>query len=132
MAADFLDTNVLVYLTSGDPLKAGRVERLLEKECVVSVQVLNEIVNVARRKMRLDWREIHNWLALVRELTTVMPMSIDTHEAGIRLAERYRLSTYDGMIVGAALLAGCETVWSEDMQDGLRLNEQLTIRNPFT
>ena len=56
---------------------------------------------------------------------------MDTHDEGLRAAARYRLSIYDGLIVGAALLADCQTLWSEDMQHGLRIDGRLTIRNPF-
>lgn len=49
---------------------------------------------------------------------TVYPNTIETHETGLALAERYRLSTYDAMIAAAALLAGCDTLWSEDVRHG--------------
>jgi predicted nucleic acid-binding protein len=67
----------------------------------------------------------------VRGLTVVEPLGLDTHDEGLRIAARYQLSIYDGLIVGAALLADCKTLWSEDMQDGLRIDGRLTIRNPF-
>ena len=111
MPGSFLDTNVLVYLASGDPAKADRVETLLASGCTISVQVLNEIANVARRKMKLGWEETRDFLEMVRALTVVEPVSIETHDEGLRLAARYNLSVYDSMIVGAALLAGCETLW---------------------
>jgi predicted nucleic acid-binding protein len=131
MADSFLDTNVLIYLASNDAEKAARVEELLKRDCVISVQVLNEMANVARRKMRLDWPETRDFLELVRGLTAVKPVDIETHDEGLRIAARYKLSIYDGMIVGAALRADCETLWSEDLQDGLRIDGRLTIRNPF-
>lgn len=131
MADSFLDTNILLYLASHDAEKARRVEALLDSVCVISVQVLNEIANVARRKMKLEWRETHDLLGLVRGLTEVTSVGIETHDEGLRVAARYRLSLYDAMIVGAALLAQCRTLWSEDMQDGLRIEDRLTIRNPF-
>jgi predicted nucleic acid-binding protein len=131
MADSFLDTNVLIYLASEDSEKALRVEALLEGGCIISVQVLNEIANVARRKMKLEWRETLNFLGLVRGLTVVEPVNVDTHDEGLRVAARYQLSIYDGMIIGAAMLADCKTLWSEDMQDGLQIDGHLTIRNPF-
>lgn len=131
MPGSFLDTNVLIYLASGDAAKADRVEELLASGCTISVQVLNEITNVARRKMKLGWEETRNFLEMVRALTAVEHVSIETHDEGLRLGARYNLSVYDSMIVGAALLAGCKTLWSEDMQDGLRIDDQLVIRNPF-
>ena len=57
-------------------------------------------------------------------------MTLETHERGSNLRERYQLSVYDGMIVAAALLAGCTTLYSEDMHDGLVI-DRLTIRNPY-
>ena len=60
----------------------------------------------------------------------MVPLTETTHELGLVLAERHVLNVYDGMIVAAAQLAGCETLYSEDMHDGLVI-DQLTIRNPF-
>ena len=131
MPGSFLDTNVVVYLASADGAKADRAEALLANGCTISVQVLNEIANVARRKMGLGWPETREFLQMVRGLTTIEPVSVDTHDEGVRLASSYNLSVYDGMIAGAALLAGCDTLWSEDMQDGLRIDDRLQIRNPF-
>lgn len=131
MPGSFLDTNVLVYLASGDEGKSGRVEALLAAQCTLSVQVFNEFANVARRKMGFDWVEVRDFLAIVRALVVVVPVGLETHDEGLRLCERYRLSIYDAMIVSAALLAQCDTLWSEDMQDGLVVEERLTIRNPF-
>jgi predicted nucleic acid-binding protein len=94
------------------------------------VQVLNEIANVARRKMRMSWPETRSFLSTLRALLTVQPLDLPTHEAGLALAERYGLSTYDAMIAAAALQAGCETLWSEDLQHGMSLSGLLVL-NPF-
>jgi predicted nucleic acid-binding protein len=59
-------------------------------------------------------------------------LTIETHDLGKLIAERYKLSVYDAMIVAAALLGGCDTLYSEDMQDGLLIDNQLRICNPFT
>jgi predicted nucleic acid-binding protein len=64
-------------------------------------------------------------------LLTVHPVTFDVHKTGLRLAERYGLSTYDAMIVASALHAGSDTLWSEDMQHGMVLDEGLRIINPF-
>jgi predicted nucleic acid-binding protein len=62
---------------------------------------------------------------------TIVPISEETHDLGLHIAERYRLSVYDAMIVAAALLAECKTLISEDMQHGQILEGRLTVRNPF-
>ncbi len=131
MPGSFFDTNVLVYIASGDPVKADRAEAIVGDGGVISVQVLNELTNVARRKMRMAWPDTHAFLSMLRGLLTVQPITVETHEIGLALAERYNLSIYDALIAASALHADCDTLWSEDMQHGMTLGEQLRIVNPF-
>jgi predicted nucleic acid-binding protein len=131
MPGDFFDTNVLIYIASGNSDKAERTESLMRNGGMISIRVLNEVTNVARRKMRLSWGETHSFLSLIRGLLPVEPITIDTHETGLDLAQRYGLSTYDAMIVASALLAGCDRLWSEDMQDGMSIDHRLQIVDPF-
>jgi predicted nucleic acid-binding protein len=131
MPGSFFDSNVLVYLASGDPVKADQAERVVAVGGAISVQVLNELANVARRKMRLSWADTHAFLSMVRALLQVHAMTLEIHDTGLGLAERYRVSTYDAMIIASALHAGCDTLWSEDMQDGMVIEASLRIANPF-
>ena len=131
MPGSFFDTNVLLYLASDDPAKADRAEKLIGAGGTISVQVLNEIANVARRKMAMSWTETRAFLSAMRGLLPVQPLTIEIHETGLALAERYGLSTWDAMIAASALHADCDTLWSEDMQDGIVLDGRLRILNPF-
>jgi predicted nucleic acid-binding protein len=131
MPDSFFDSNILVYLIGGEGAKADRAEALIREGGAISVQVLNEVANVARRKMSFTWAETRDTLSTLRELLTVHPITVGLHDEGIDLAERYGLSTYDAMIVASARRAECATLWSEDMQDGLKIGTVLTIRNPF-
>jgi predicted nucleic acid-binding protein len=131
MPGSFFDTNVLVYLASGDTAKADRAEGVIAAGGAISVQVLNELTNVARRKMHMSWADLHAFLTSLRGLLTVHPVTLEMHETGLEFAERYGFSTYDAMIAASALHAGCDTLWSEDMQDGMVLGEGLKIINPF-
>jgi predicted nucleic acid-binding protein len=131
MPGKFFDSNVLLYVASGDPAKADQAERLIGEGGMISVQVLNEITNVARRKMGMSWTETHTFLSLVRSLLSVQPLTIDVHKTGLAVAERYGLSVYDAMIAASALHADCDTLWSEDMQDGMTLDDRVRIINPF-
>jgi predicted nucleic acid-binding protein len=67
----------------------------------------------------------------LRQLLTVHPLTDETHETGLALAERYGFSTWDAMIVASALLAGCDVLWTEDLQDGMEIAGGLMVRNPF-
>ena len=131
MPGKFFDTTVLMYIASGDPVKADRAEAILRDGGVISVQVLNELTNVARRKMRMTWPDTHAFLSMLRGLLTVQPLTVETHETGLAVSERYNLSTYDAMIVASAVQAGCDILWSEDMQHGMTIGEGLRIVNPF-
>lgn len=127
----FFDTNVVLYLLSADQAKADRAEALLAEGGIISVQVLNEFAAVASRKLGMSWPEIREVLDQVRAVSIVESMAVETHERGLLVAERYGLSIYDALIVAAALLSGCSTLYSEDMQHGQVIEGQLTICNPF-
>ncbi len=127
----FLDTNVLLYLLSSDTAKADRAEKLVAASSVVSVQVLNEFVAVARRKLRMAWPEIAEVTSTLQQLCLVEPVTLEIHNEARRLAEAHQLAWYDAVIVSAALEARCSTLYSEDMQHGMRIEKSLTIRNPF-
>ena len=131
MPGSFIDTNVLVYVASGDPVKAEQAEKIVADGGTISVQVLTELANVARRKMRMSWSETHALLSMIRALLPVRPITVEIHETGLELAERYGLSIYDAMIAASALHAECDTLWSEDMHDGMVIQDRLRIANPF-
>jgi len=126
----FLDTNVLIYVASGDARKAQVSESLLANGGVISVQFLNEFVSVTRRKYGVTFAEIRQMLAQFKVLLNVVPLTSAIHERGVALAERYNFEIYDSMIVAAAQLSGCRELYSEDMHAGLTL-EGLTIVNPY-
>ena len=131
MPGSFFDSNVLLYIASDDPTKADRAEKLLGDGGTISVQVLNEVANVARRKMHMAWSEMHAFLSMLRGLLSVHAITVETHETGLALAEAHKLSVYDAMIVASALEADCETLWSEDMQHARVIGGRVRIVNPF-
>ena len=127
----FLDTNILVYAFSDDR-RAIVARDLLERRNGIAVQSLNEFTLVARHCLLMSWHEIRTSLEAIRVVSTEpSPLTVEVHEHGLRIAERYRLRVFDSMIVAAALTARCDTLWSEDMHDGLVVDDRLTIRNPF-
>jgi predicted nucleic acid-binding protein len=127
----FIDTNILLYLLSSDVEKANQAEEIIKKGGQISVQVLNEMANVTLRKLAMPWQEVNEVLALIRAVCPVEPLTIDTHDIGRRVAERYKLSVYDAMIAASAILAGCDILYSEEMHDGLLIDNQLRICNPL-
>jgi predicted nucleic acid-binding protein len=128
----FIDTNILIYLLSDDPTKADQAERVVRLGGKVSVQVLNEMTNIMHRKIAMSWAEINEVIAIVQSLCKIEPLTLDVHNRGRSIAKRYGFSVYDSMIVASALLAGCKTLYSEDMQHGQVLEQQLRVCNPFS
>jgi predicted nucleic acid-binding protein len=127
----FFDSCVLLYALSQDDPRAAVAEELLAAGGVVSVQVLNEFAAVARRKLNMPWPEVQEALAAVRALCEPpVPVSLQVHETAIEIAARSGYQIYDAAILAAALQAGCDVLYTEDMQHGRRI-ESLTIQNPF-
>jgi len=130
MGKRFFDTNIIVYLTE-EKEKARICEELVESGGVISVQVLNEAVNVLRRKNRMSYDEIAEFLGVIKLICVIVPITLDTHEGALSLAEKYQLSWFDSLIVASAIESECNECWTEDMHDGLVVEKSLTIRHPF-
>lgn len=128
----FFDTNVLIYIVGQEDERTPLAEALVSGGGVVSVQVLNELAAVARRKLALTWEEVGEALAAIRVLCpSPRALTVETHEAGLRIAAQYQIHIYDALVVAAALEAKCSTLYSADLQDGQVIDGRLTIRNPF-
>jgi predicted nucleic acid-binding protein len=131
MPGNAFDSNILLYLVAVNDEKAARARDLVADGGTISVQALNEVVSVGRRKFKMPWPELDALLGELKDALRVVPVDLETHEHACRLAERYQIAFYDAAIVAAALLAECDTLWSEDMHHGLVIEGRLTIRNPF-
>jgi predicted nucleic acid-binding protein len=126
----FFDTNVLVYSVTADRRKSA-ADRVLARGGFVSAQVLNEFANVARSKLRKDWTDIEYAIArFCRAFDDVVDLTRETNASALRLARDHGLSFYEALIVASAQEAGCDALYSEDMQHGRAIGG-LTIRNPF-
>jgi predicted nucleic acid-binding protein len=128
----FLAADILVYGIARNDTWTVQAATLLRKGGVISVQVLNEFANVARRKLRRSWPEIADALAALRILfPDPRPIGLATHDAAVDIAARHGFAFYDSLIVASALEAGCSVLLSEHMQDGQVIGGRLTIRDPF-
>lgn len=131
MAEAFFDTNTLLYAISAQPDKAARSRSLLRGAGTISVQVLNEFTNFAVRKHALSLPEVAQALEPIRITCRIEPLTVRTYDRAVSLAKRYSYALYDCTIIAAALLAGCDLLYSEDMQHGQVIEDALTILNPF-
>ena len=126
----FVDSNVLLYTIANDETKALRAYDIIDQGPFISVQVLNEFTNVARKKYKLNWNDVRDGLEHVKDCCEVLPLTFGVHLKAVEIAERNLINIYDANILAAAELAGCEVLYTEDMNDGQRIG-RVTIRNPF-
>jgi predicted nucleic acid-binding protein len=134
----FLDTNILAYAFTRQSLdKRKRASQLLELglntgAATISFQVAQEFLNLSQRKLtppmtlgeaRIFIQEVLTPLCRVFPSTTLLGSAME-------IKDRYKFHFYDSLIVAAALEAGCERPYSEDLQHGQQI-AQLRIENPF-
>ena len=131
MTAVFADTNIVIYAEGSDVRKAQRAMSILESGPVISSQVVTETINVLTRKYGFTLPEAHEVPSSLLDLCEVVPVSAETVRTAMRLAARYRRSHWDSLIVAAAFLAGCDTLYSEDLQHDQVIDGRLRIVNPF-
>jgi predicted nucleic acid-binding protein len=126
----FFDSNILIYAYSTD-IRRERALTAIAGGGVISAQVLNEFTNVLRKKQKQDWAVIEAAVQSIRfRFPDTVPLTADTHAAALALARDHTLAFYDALIVAAAIEAGCDTLYSEDLQHGRSIGG-LAIVNPF-
>jgi predicted nucleic acid-binding protein len=134
----FLDTNIFIYtFDSSAPAKAGIATELIKRAIktkigVVSYQVVQEFFNVAMRRFEspMTAPEADQYLAATFRPLLAVHSSPALFSEALRIGSKFRLAWYDSIIVAAAIEAQCDTLYSEDLQHGRRL-ESVTITNPF-
>ena len=132
----FVDTNVLLYAVSAESEQSGKRDRaialLAESDLAISVQVLQEFYHQATRPGRPAALSPEQALRFIQSIDSlpVQPVTLEVFLAGVSISRRFGLSYWDGAILAAARVMGCEIVYSEDLSatqdyDGLR------VANPF-
>ena len=127
----FFDTNTLLYLLSSDNNKADWISQNLQQSNVISVQVLNEFTSASLRKIKISNTELDEFLDLFKSTFSVRGVDVETFDTGLMVSRRYGYQHYDAMIIASALQAGCERLYSEDMQHRQIIDKRLQIVNPF-
>ncbi len=129
----FIDTNILVYLSSNDEIKKDIATKFLYKlsNAVISTQVLGEFSNVAIRKKILTSNKLIEYIKHFERSFDITVITEKTIISAIKIKEKYKFSFWDSMIISAALQANCNILYSEDMHHSQIIEQKLTIINPF-
>lgn len=126
-----VDTNVLIYLhDKSNDKKRKAAEEILAENPRIPAQVVSEYLNVTRRLLNLSKKDIVQQCAQLLEGCEIIPTDQNVLLNAVTLIEKYDLQIFDAIIVAAALEANCSVLYSEDMHNGLIINN-LTIINPF-
>jgi predicted nucleic acid-binding protein len=126
-----LDTNILIYNHLEDESKWNITNKLLSLRPVISTQVISEYLNVMKRSFRMEKVDLMDLCALWMKKCVIHPVDVATVEVARRLIKRYDFQIFDSIIIAAAIEAGCEVLYSEDMQHNMMVEKQLRIINPF-
>lgn len=129
----FLDSNILIYSYSNSEINKQQIARKLvtESNSFISTQVLQELCNTVTRKFKFSYIQASN---AIKECCSNNNLHVNTEKTitlACEVADRYRFSFYDSLIIAAALESGCSVLYSEDLQDGQVINDQLRVENPF-
>jgi len=132
MSVEFVDTNTVIYSLGKDAIKRRKALAVLARKPILSIQVLNETANTMRRKLDFDIPTIRHFLMDLMKESRIHPITPVTVLSALAVAERYGFSHYDSLIIATAMDAGCDTLYSEDMQHGQLIDNRLTVINPFS
>lgn len=134
----FWDTNLWIYRfvqseELHDQEKQRKVDLLLQtnEDIFISSQILNEICNVLLKKFSATPEHLLNKLNHLRNIVTTVSLEEKHTFQALELMKKYQLQWFDSLVVAAALSSQCTILYSEDMQHGLAIENQLTIKNPF-
>jgi predicted nucleic acid-binding protein len=123
----FADTNVVVYAFGRDDAKVARAEAILAGQPTVSVQVVNEFLNVCRVKLGFDVEVRHRLAKELLDGCNVVAIDTRVVAKAMEIERQAGIAYWDALIVAAGLPAGCDTLCSEDLHHGHVLQGRLSL-----
>jgi predicted nucleic acid-binding protein len=129
----FLDSNILVYSYSNSEIPKQEIARRLiaDSNSFISTQVLQELCNIVTRKFKFTYEQAATAIKESCQNNSLHVNTEDTLLQACQIAEKYRFSLYDSLIVAAALESNCSVLYSEDLHDGQAIEGKLKVKNPF-
>ena len=129
----FLDTNIIIYAYSLSDSKKQLIasEVLLNYDCAISTQVINEYCNVCFKKNLMRISEILLDVDNILDICDLVKINEATIKQALSIKNSYGYSYYDSLILSSALESNCSILYSEDLQHGQVIENSLKIVNPF-
>ena len=129
----FLDTNILIYVYSVTEPEKQKVAIELSDitGSYISTQVIQEFLNILFKKFGLNWAQILQAIDEIAEKYSIVINHFPIIRSACEIAEKYRFSFYDSLIISAALDANCSILYTEDLRHNQLIENKLRITNPF-
>lgn len=128
----FIDTNIILYLYSNEEDKRDIALDILSNHMsFISFQVINEFINVAKKKLKRSQREILIAVDEIMAACLLIDFSRDIIEKAVQISERFKFSYYDSRIISSGLRAECPVLYTEDLQHNQIIENRIKIINPF-
>jgi predicted nucleic acid-binding protein len=128
----FIDSNIIVYLVDNrSKEKTTKAQDFLSPDFFISTQVIAENVNVCLKKLHLNKETTFDFARRILNRFRILQITEATLLKSFEISIKYQLSSWDSIIIATAILNNCSIIYSEDMQDGLIVENSVTIINPF-
>ncbi|HEV2917238.1 MAG TPA: PIN domain-containing protein [Candidatus Babeliales bacterium] len=129
----FIDTNILIYAYSSDEIsKKHIVDTIIYNgNAIISTQVINEFINVMRKKRKITFDKLTNVVQEFSSLFSIASINIQTIEQALKIAQKYNFSYFDSLMLSSALECSCSIIYTEDMHHEQIIENKLIIKNPF-
>mgnify|MGYP001580971307 CR=1 FL=1 len=131
----FLDTNIVIYAFSEDEAQKQSIAfGLLDGEynnALISKQVINELANILLKKFKLSSNQVENAILELDTIVNIVDFDLSTQIKALHVKDKYNLQFYDSLIIATALENRCTILYSEDMHNGMLIENRLKIINPF-
>ncbi|MGE5341987.1 MAG: PIN domain-containing protein [Candidatus Omnitrophota bacterium] len=127
----FLDSNIVIYSLGADKFKKEIAVDLLKKSPCISIQVVNEVVNISIKKLKMPNFDAYDIGRMLMNNCKTIPLTENIVLKGFVISQRYGFSFWDSLIVAAAIESECSVLYTEDLQHNQNIENKLIVRNPY-
>ncbi len=129
----FIDTNLLIYSCGDNQIKKKIASDILltHYDLHFSIQVINEFIAVATKKLKMSMDEAISCAEIFMDSHYTHSIYPATLIKSFKIINKYKYSNWDSLILASALENNCDILFSEDMQHNQIIENKLKIINPF-
>ena len=129
----FFDTNIVLYSYSNKTETKSEIAKslILNSNGLISTQVIQEMCNILIKKFKMDQASVSRTLSEIANNFLIHVNNLETITSALNIHFKYKYSYYDSLIIALALENKCSILYSEDLHHKQKIENSLTIINPF-